>query len=190
MFRYPDKPHAMIDRSALDALDERYLAQLKMDGWRCLIEIGPRSTAKFVSRHNKALPISWDLQRRLEMALRVTGVRVLLDAEWIARRPACREEALWIFDVLELGGSRLWRRPTLQRYDMLKSLLPAEWIVPSTITDYGAFFDAMQHRDDAEGIVLKDFSAPCIGSYRQSANNQNWIRCKWRAGEAGLTRVA
>jgi ATP-dependent DNA ligase len=54
---------------------------------------------------------------------------------------------------------------------------------------YSTFFDAMQDRPEAEGIVLKRRDARYIGSYRSSALNPGWVKCKWRAGEDGMTTI-
>ena len=204
MFRYPDKPVGEISRQGLAILQNRYLAQLKMDGWRCVIEYTP-SGVTFTSRHNRPIAVSDGLSNLFCRMLGSGNVPygTILDAEWLARRPACRTEALWLFDVMQYGALSLWHLPTAERFAMLRSIVPVEWIVPSlgllgaegaegaeAEQDYAAFFDAMRDRPDAEGLVLKCRTAKYIGSFRQSADNPGWLKCKWRAGESGLTKVA
>ena len=38
MFRYPDKPSSQLARAGLADLPKLYIAELKLDGWRCVIE--------------------------------------------------------------------------------------------------------------------------------------------------------
>ena len=205
-WRYPDSPSAEIHRDGLAKLPPAYMAQLKMDGWRCVIEFGDDSAAPlpphrnhvtFTSRHGKPIPISLALELRfLEAA---TNAKIMpgtiLDAEWLSRRPAAREEALWVFDVMQLGDEPLWHRNTVDRFDILQKIVPSEWIVPYSIVSgpipYQVFFDFMKrNRPDAEGIVLKRLDAKYIGSVRECALNPGWLRCKWRAGEDGRTEIA
>jgi ATP-dependent DNA ligase len=193
MFRYPDKPAREISRQGLAILQDRYLAQLKMDGWRCVIERTP-GFVTFTSRHGKPIPISREVAEPVTGRLLELPIGTILDAEWLARRPSCHTEALWLFDLMQYGRLSLWHLPTAERFAMLRSVVPAEWIVPSlgedAEQDYVAFFDAMRDRPDAEGLVLKCRTAKYIGSFRQSADNPGWLKCKWRAGESGMTKVA
>jgi ATP-dependent DNA ligase len=186
MFRYPDKPVAQLGRDGFADLPEIYLAQLKMDGWRCVIERNERAIT-FTSRHKKPIPISAELREQLGLVLSTLPVGTMLDAEWLARRPGYRSEALWVFDAMMVSDMPMWTFTTERRFALLHSLLPGEMIVPYATHDYAGFFDAMRNRADAEGIVLKRRDAPYIGSYRQSALNAGWLKCKWRAGEDGLT---
>jgi ATP-dependent DNA ligase len=188
MFRYPDKPVAQLARHGLCGLPETYIAELKLDGWRCVIE-RTAGGLSFTSRHNKPIPLTAELEAELEEMLFHMPAGTILDAEWLARRPSCRSESLWLFDIMQLGSLALWNQTTAERLSMLQAIAPAGLIAPHTNGDYAAFFDAMSERADAEGIVLKRRDATYIGSYRESANNPGWLKCKWRAGEDGLTAI-
>lgn len=188
IFRFPDKPATQLSRSGLADIGGGYLAQLKMDGWRCVVE-RTATGLTFTSRHNKPIPIGGELAEAIGDALRGLPVGTILDGEWLARRPAARDEALWLFDAMQIGRLPLWGEPTFERLAMLRTMVPAEWIVPTVAHDYGDFFDAMQGRGDAEGIVLKRREARYIGSFRASALNPGWAKSKWRGGEAGTTLI-
>ena len=190
MFRYPDKPSSQLARAGLADLPKLYIAELKLDGWRCVIE---RTIAglTFTSRHNKPIPISDALADELlwvaDLAKLPEGT--LLDAEWLARRPAARHESLWIFDIMQFGEAPFWGRSTQERLKLLRCIVPGEIVAPTAGGDYADFFDAMQDRGDAEGIVLKRRDARYIGSFRGSALNPGWLKCKWRGGEDGRTAI-
>lgn len=188
MFRYPDSPSVQMGRAALDKMPRDYFAQLKMDGWRCVVERS-HDGLKFTSRHNKPIPISSTLREHVQFLMLKHGIPVgtVFDCEWLARRPAARDEALWFFDVMQIGDQPLWSQPTRERFSALQSLMPAEWIVPCVRAGYEPFFDSIMDRGDAEGIVLKHKDAKYIGSVRQCALNPGWMKCKHRGGESGET---
>jgi ATP-dependent DNA ligase len=188
MFRYPDKPSAQLDRVGLDDLPEIYLAQLKLDGWRCVV-LRTATGLTFTSRHNKPIPVSCHVEGEIGDALAHLPVGTVLDGEWLARRPACRDESLWLFDIMQYGDTALWGEGTEWRYSLLRSLVPHEMVAPAAGTEYGEFYDAHEGRPDGEGIVLKKTNAKYIGSFRDSALNPGWLKAKWRAGEDGLTSL-
>ena len=188
-FRFPDSPvPGNLSPQALSDLPELYIAQLKLDGWRCVIS-REHNRLDFISRHGKPIPISRRLTCDLATALAQLPEGTLLDCEWLARRPACRDEALWVFDIMQHGELPLWGLSTSERLEALRKVVPAELIPPMAETDYPQFFDSIRSRADAEGIVLKRRDARYIGSFRQCAQNPGWLRCKWRAGEDGQTIV-
>src|SRR5262245_10948096 len=101
-FRYPDKPFHTIPPSVIGSLPGEWIAQLKVDGWRCVIEVTQAGPFIYTSRHNKPIPISAECSTAFEVEVRSLNVPVgtVFDGEWTARRPAIREEALWLFDVI------------------------------------------------------------------------------------------
>ena len=188
-WRYPDKPAAQIGRDALDDLPGNYVAELKMDGWRVVIE-QTAGGLTFTTRHKKPCPVSAGLRAKLTGELAGLPVGSIVDGEWLARRPAAREESLWLFDIMRHGSIDLYASDTLARLDVLYDSVPGWLIVPHSLSTYADFFDIMHdERADAEGIVLKRADARYIGSYRECANNAAWLKCKWRAGEDGQTQI-
>jgi ATP-dependent DNA ligase len=188
MFRYPDKPIHQIARERLDDVPGDYFAQLKMDGWRCVVEVATNGLV-FTSRHNKPIPISRELSNEVAAMLRMLPVGTVLDGEWVARRPACRDEALWLFDMMQHGSTGLWQVPAIERVRTLHKYVPSDIIAPGVDREYGEFFDNMIERVDAEGVVLKRCDSRYIGSFKSSALNPAWLKCKWRAGEDGMTEI-
>jgi ATP-dependent DNA ligase len=165
MFRYPDKPAATIARAGLEQVEPGYIAELKYDGWRTVIE-RHGSGLTFTSRHKRAIPISKALAAELADKLRHLPAGTLLDAEWVCRRPSCREEAIYIFDIMQHGEEQLWGRTAIDRLRTLEILVPhsdltVAWSVPAPgpiqpwTLAYHDFFDLFKGRPDAEGIVLK-----------------------------------
>jgi len=188
-WRYPDAPGSTIGREALDDVPGGYIAELKLDGWRCQIEKTGAEAYRFTTRHKKPCPVSAETRLYVREALRGLPVGSIVDSEWLARRPAARDEAIWFFDLLQWGGVELYSQPATERLDALRRYVTPERIVPTSTGNYAEFFDALAERGDAEGVVLKRGSSKYIGSYRECASNPGWIRCKWRAGEDGRTAL-
>lgn len=195
MFRYPDKPNGHIARSMLPELRGDWLTTLKMDGWRCLISIDDY-VVTYTSRNNKPLPVPSELRAAIEPGLLAhAGSKAVIDAEWLERRPGARDQGMWLFDLLELGSASYYTIGAAQRFERLVDVLgPTGLVVPYTRMDPCAFFDAYapggpQHMPEAEGIVLKRADSPYLGNVRKSVDNPAWTRCKWRAGEDGLTAI-
>jgi ATP-dependent DNA ligase len=188
-FRYPDKPAAQIARELLPELPG-YFATLKMDGWRAQITVTDSGPFVYLSRENKPLAVSRPVAEPFEAAVRARGIPVgsLFDGEWLCRRPAAREEALWVFDLLEHGTSDLRQTPALERFRAVRGLLE-QYTTPMATSDFGRFYDEAMQRPDAEGIVLKRCTSPFIGSYSKCALNPAWMKCKWRGGEDGRTQL-
>lgn len=189
--RYPDKPGSTMALEAVaDLKPHLYLCELKMDGWRTVIDVR-RPLSTFTSRHNKPIPITGPMAARVQEIIERCGIPdgTILDAEWIARRPACREEALVIFDMMQFGNNPMWGWTVERRFSELMRQFKAypSLIVPVTTDDYPAFIAEHRDRPDAEGVVLKRVGSPYIGSVRASADNPAWIRAKWRAGESGIS---
>jgi ATP-dependent DNA ligase len=105
-WRFPDKPAIQIGRAGLAKLPGNYIAELKLDGWRCVVERAATGWS-FTSRHKQPIPISRDLAATIAATLDNLPAGTILDGEWIGRRPSCREEALWLFDVLAIGDRQL-----------------------------------------------------------------------------------
>lgn len=188
-WRYPDSPGSTIGRSALDDLPAGYIAELKMDGWRCVIEKTAAEAYRFTTRHKKPCPVGADTRLLVRDALRGLPVGSIVDSEWMARRPAARDEAIWFFDLLQWGGVELYGLSAAERLDALRQHVAPAHIVPTSTGNYAEFFDALAKRGDAEGVVLKRGGSKYIGSYRECATNPAWVRCRWRSGEDGMTSL-
>jgi len=187
-WRYPDKPVGNMARAGLDELrDGDWLAQLKMDGWRCVITKDEHGRITCMSRHREPLPIPQNEIDKLAQDLDKLPKNSVLDGEWMGRRSKS-QEPFWLFDALQIAGGPLYQFEVTKRVKVLAVWVPSSIIVPTTTGGYGQFFDWYASRPDAEGIVLKAVNSTYIGSVRgKSADNPSWTRCKWRLGEDGRT---
>jgi ATP-dependent DNA ligase len=189
MFRYPDKPTTS-SLGVLDHLvDGEWLADLKYDGWRALIR-WDGNMVTFTSRHRKALPGTPGLL--LEARDCLHGLPpALLDGEWMGRRDD-QPESLVFFDMLEIGAESCWSRTADDRrtrlVGMIQRLTPRIRMVEYVDRGYRDFFERSKV-PGCVGIVLKRKDSKLIGSIRNSVDNPNWLKVKWREGFDGQTRV-
>jgi ATP-dependent DNA ligase len=186
--RYPDSP-VMSGPDILPTLaDGDYLVQYKVDGWRCVAERQPDGRWTFTSRHDKALPVTSVLRRRVEPLLEHLPPGTMLDGEYLGRRPpVVGEEQFIAFDVMRHGAEWHTRKGAGERFRLLMELVPDELIVGHDFGDYPAFFESAKQLPTAEGIVLKHVASPYIGSVRKCAENRQWLKIRHRGGASNET---
>ncbi len=194
LFRYPDKPTASGPGILPTLADGEWLAQMKHDGFRCLVEWNGH-TPTLTSREQKPIPASIDL--RCDLIAALDGLApMLLDAEWMGRRDGQRE-GLVLFDVLAVRGRWLGEEPAWDRFlrlvalrgvggAPLRVLPPTVRLVDWTHEGYPAFFERSK-QPGVEGIVLKHRASRFIGSTRRCVDNPQWLKVRWRGGEDGQT---
>ena len=189
--RYPDTP-VQSSELVLPTLPEgQWIAQMKYDGWRCLVEVRPDRHLLFTTRHDKPCPVSDALRRELIGALGRLPAGTVLDGEWMCRRAGVTHERLWLFDVLRLDRDD-WQlpRPAADRFALLRELVPADLVVPWATGGYAAFFEQTKGDPATEGVVLKHVASSYLGSTRECRTNPMWLKVKWRAGGDGQRLVA
>ncbi len=184
--RYADKPNEIF--SLTPFIDERYLCQAKMDGWRAIIEIDDEIAVW--SRVYKSLPISDEMVQAIaSLDLKKPAV---LDAEWMKRRPDYSgPEMLYLFGVLYWDGQWMGSQTEQERWSIIKSLsLPNQIRLPlHTTSGYGEFFEMTKEDPTSEGVVLKDLSGTLVGHLSTSKKNPSWFKYKWRSGFDGKTII-
>jgi DNA ligase-1 len=97
----------------------------------------------------------------------------------VARLAAEVPLTVFFFDLLHIGGTDLVDEPGERRYARLADAVPAELLVPRTVTADTAeagklFTDAV--RDGHEGVVVKSLDAP----YAAGRRGAGWIKVKPR----------
>ena len=196
-WRFPDKPVDSAPAILTTLAEGEWLAQLKIDGWRCLIEWEPDGAGlTLTSRHQEPIPASADLRRELTCLLEPQRAPLLIDAEWTGRRDR-QPEGLVLFDLLGLEDEWLGGEGALARFHELRMLGSELGIgeggriraVAWTLRDYPAFFEYSRTVPGVEGIVLKRCNSRYVGSVRRSVDNPAWLKVRHRAGEAGQTRL-
>jgi len=201
----PIDPQLALSRKTLP-LDERYVYEIKLDGFRCLAFVDG-DERYLQSRNGRPLD-------RYFPELRFPVGRYVLDGEIVVRdagghedfdalgqrihpaesrvqRLATETPAVFVaFDLLEIDGAVLMSRPQHERRTVLEDLaarfagLPVE-LMPSV----GSADEAVTWLEDAEGVIAKDRDSPYLPGERKAMVKVKRVRTidcvviGWRPGK-------
>jgi len=181
--RYPDKPMQRME-SALDKLDNgRCMAQLKMNGYRCL---AAKENGTITLYSSNLRPLAW---ANADVITEVSTLPIpdgtVLDGELLGRRQGTREQSLHLFGVLWLSGEWQGDIEEVHRWEWLQEKL-VDWqgthvhLVTCWEKDFKLLYE--QHRDKTEtieGVVVKYKSAKLVGNRKTQAKNGRWVKVKY-----------
>lgn len=191
-FRFPDKPSKEVGRAHLDVLErlDCYRCDLKIDGWRCLAYYDGNAIS-YLSCSGKPINVDEAVHapffRELRAELKATPA--VIDCELTGNRRAGEAKDLFVLDVLRYGDHDLYGYGTDERRRVAEGLFPRR-LVPSVTRGFLRFFAFHeQYTPLAEGVVLKHRKGPFVGSVDGNHKNAHWIKCKWRSGFDGTTRI-
>jgi ATP-dependent DNA ligase len=193
MFHFPDKPTTSSERILPTLSNGDWLAELKFDGWRTLVDWDGKR-AILTSRHNQTIPASQSLLDEIAQALTQVPP-CALDGEWMGRRDR-QPESLWLFDALAINGQWLGALGAGERFKRFCWLFtssdpaPRVRLVECVRSGFVDFFHYSKTVRGCEGIVLKHVDSKFIGSVRKCVDNPFWLKVKWRDGADGQTLVA
>lgn len=194
-WRHADKPIRM-PQDQLDKMDDgNYIATLKYDGYRCLIDWDGENL-QFRSRRDLEKggpsdhPVSDELRSEVKQFFLENEIPAgtRLDAEWLARRTDGPEN-LRIFGIYYLNNTWVGKDPEAIRFAQVKAWKynqPHVQMVDYVETGFKDFFE--QHRiysPEAEGIVLKHKTSSLVGNRKMCKLNDLWFKIKWRDGSDG-----
>lgn len=194
LFRYPDKPFE-VTPDYLEDLDDSWIGQLKLDGWRCVLMTDSQGQIRAFTRQNmrlaKALHRDDDFEPALLEVVRTLPLPPLsaVDGEFIGRRnkDVVEHEMYAAFDLMYLGGQWLGELPFKVRwqalYDLCRLQAPTPHqkrfvLVPMIVGNLREFFDNSWKNPLCEGVVCKKLDSKLIGSPNHSEQNPDWIKCK------------
>lgn len=196
-----DKPN-LISLKELERIDKKeskqWLATIKVDGYRALVDF---STAKGLawSRRGKKEggpslhPICEELAEAIQQFKidNDIGLGTRLDCEWTGRRESNKDqpERLFVFGIyfwntisfIHQSEETRWVNVAKLKYNNLVKL------VDCADCDYVKLYEASKTNMSYEGIVLKDRNSKLIADPLTCKNNPLWLKCKWRAGDDGLS---
>jgi len=203
-WRTPDKPY----RTSQDSLKEfdqegLYLATVKYDGFRCVIDWDGKDL-EFLSRRGmdkggpSIHPVSEELRLETLAFLKENKVapNSRLDGEWVCRRTLC-EPKIVIFGIQYSNGKWLGKKPEGLRWEIISSLRyeqPHILLAEAVEDDYSGLFERSKNRDlarenedlwETEGIVLKHINSKLIGNSDSNKKNPLWFKVKWRDAANG-----
>lgn len=196
---YPDKPFASNPERipAWDASNQ-FILQQKIDGWRMVFQFTP-SGVKCISRRNKDYTkevFSCKLiAERLAALHKILPPNTHLDGEWLSRRSCSKEyklpERVYLFDIMIHDGvwwnkeKLLTRWETLQKYMALIDSDAVSLIPCAKPGDFVNFYENQKKIVYSEGVVAKHKASTLSGNRRNSVDNPQWYKVRYRGGVDG-----
>ena len=200
---YPPRPKLSIPPEKLpDYENNGYVAQLKFNGTRTLVEIGPGSDIKLWTRKreaHKAYTLSDELKSELTSIHEAGDVTktLIFDAELMHNKTKGLKDTLIIFDLLVVDSDYLVGMSMLERYDVLCNILGEPntwepetgrniaievfkhvWLAQTFVFGFEREFKSRIDMDEIEGLVLKQSWAKLERGLSET-NNDNWlVRCR------------
>jgi len=197
---YPQRPKRV---TRLLSLFERdgWVAQMKLNGSRCLVLRRDDSTVEFWSRHGYPFRRFRPTDRMLTV-LRTLPTGTVLDGELLHFRTKTVKHKLAVFDILALRGELLLTVPQHERWAILADLIrPSSRVVNNRADVYRllwytdvrrAWKRALSEREDVvEGIVIKSMTARLRVGLKSAPNAEGWYklrRCDY-VGKTPLRQV-
>jgi len=179
-YLYPCKPNPLSPESRYFGLldnDVRWIAEVKKNGWRCLVE---KSAGKVVlwTRHGTQIP---EPVPELRESLRGLPDDTVLDGEFVHYRTRTVKGALYLFDILSLEGEPLVNLPLSERRKALESVLSGIHTVElarQVRVGKKMLYSESIEGDENEGIVLKRLDSRYPASETRCLQNPFWLKVK------------
>lgn len=186
-YLYPCKPNWIWPGEYLDRLDNdpQWVAEVKRNGWRCLVEKDYDGVLRLWTRHKTLIP---DALAALRAALAdLVPMGTELDGELIDKRTKNIKGQLVLFDIIYYRGQLVTDSPLYKRRLILESIVPnnAEtqrkgihlptWHITGKKELYA---ETIKNGD--EGIVIKKLDSKYITGATNCPQNPMWLKLKAR----------
>lgn len=178
-YLYPCKPNPLaLDSPFLDELDRdaRWVAEIKKNGWRCLVHRDRGLT--LWTRHKTVIhePLA-----ALRDSLMAVPENTMLDGELVHFRTQGIKGVLYLFDILVLANRPLFglsladRRRHLE--DIAGNISGIQLAEQVRLGKKNLYHQAIREEEN-EGIVLKKLDSPHPVSGKRCLQNPFWLKVK------------
>ena len=181
---YPCKPNQLAPDSSyfltLDN-DDRWVAEVKKNGWRCLVYRENGSVTLYTRHHTRILDALPNLRNYLTVAV---PPGTILDGELVHHRTKGTKEFFYLFDMLSYCGSPVVNEPLSHRRTLIDSMVLGTAglveVARQTCTGKVALFNRIiEEKNEAdEGIVLKKLSSKYLPSQTSCLQHPYWLKVK------------
>lgn len=193
-YRFPDNP---ISGNALNLLNfqktNKYVAQLKWDGWRRPVYFFADKTELF-AKHEKIAktPMPKGLMEQIHALGKALPKDTAFDAEWMGPRVVQHTNGrhwMILLDLLWFDGQWMGDVPFQARWEKMRKLIYSMnglgindiEMCENGETDLMGTYVKSKENSLTEGIVVKDSLGTLIGNPVRCQENPGWIKVKWRA---------
>lgn len=188
-----DPIRPMLAKQRADAFDgDDWVFEIKWDGYRAIAETGGPTT-RLYSRNGLSFERAYP---GVFAALRRIRKKLVLDGEIVALDPEGRPDfqrlqnvpdkpdtpvVYYVFDLLELNGRSVERRPLVERKRLLRRVIKdSEHVRYSDhVERTGKAFFALTRERGLEGMIAKLGTSP----YLRGTRSGNWLKVKHHEGQ-------
>jgi len=187
---YPQRPK-LCARSLMGRFEReprRWLAELKLNGDRCVVVVTKARELQLWNRHGEPLkyrPPKWMKDQLLD----ALPANTVLDGELMHARVRELKNCLALFDVIMYNGRLLITEPQRKRWSVLDSFIFPSWFAPPR--DGGVVFILRRMpvrvawerallfpATWVEGIVVKDKTAPASVGLHRNPTAEGWFKIR------------
>jgi ATP-dependent DNA ligase len=171
----------------------RWLAEVKHDGWRSQLYVGDSGRAERLSKYETGEQTQRPPDELMD-AFDAMGFPAgsAFDGEWMGRR--CVKDLkgrhfFCVWDLLYWNWTWLGNKPLTERRLLLAEVFDQGQkrsdtgkvvLIPQTFSGFYAFFNANQTNPLLEGVVLKRRDSLLLGTQANKGVNPDWLKAKWR----------
>jgi hypothetical protein len=174
-FRFPDKPGKITVNGMENLVDGDWIATIKVNGWRCIVDWDGVSSFSVVTAQNNPIEnLGSNVQN--ELAALLMGLPALqLDCEWVERM-----DQIYVIGLREWDGEWIGGLNEKVRWDIVQMLPGIRKLIPLyTTTQYRTLFEFSKLIECSEGIVLKHKDSVLCGSLQSVTENKLWFKLKF-----------
>lgn len=183
---YPPKPMRIyLDSEIMEEINNspRWVAELKKNGWRCLIWKEDGKVYLF-NRYGQRSAIMENASPELMMYFGMTlPDGTVIDGEYLDRRLQRKEYKgiYYAFDIMYYEGKSMMTFPFEYRRSILEKIIqPYEylWIPQQIVHDKYKYYHEALKSPENEGIVIKKVNSPYGGGLESSKVVSYWLKLK------------
>lgn len=181
-YLYPCAPNRLqADNPRLESIDKdpHWIAERKMNGWRCLVIRQEEGAPVLWTRHHTLIEFPVP-ELRSDLADQVPPCSII-DGEILENRTKELKGIFYAFDVLLADNCLLTGRTWLQRRGLLEQIIrPTGAIMLSEPVNVGKrrLYEMCIQEPGCEGIVLKHKDSLYTAGFQKCLTNPLWIKVK------------
>jgi len=162
--------------------DEGYVAELKKNGWRCMVRVGLDGKIDLWTRRNTMIQDPLPNLRRALADLRMPKDSIL-DGELLEHRSTVKEQVM-LWGAIRLGGKWLSSVPYKDIIGIMAQVVrESEYVkrakqVSASKKKFYAEVMAGKYGPDNEGLVVKNVSSPVPFGWKNCPTHRLWFKIK------------
>lgn len=198
-YLYPPRPTTAVEFGGAtfnDLKDIGWVAQLKLNGQRNVIYIGPGKVVEFWNRHREKhrnySPPSWIIEELLDIFHPKDNEWLVIDSELLHAKDPKVKNTIYVWDILVSGNKLLLDTTYDERYELLRSTIdctPYHNGITLQLSDH-LWLAENYHSDEwddrwgatkesyVEGFVIKNPEGRLKPMFKEKNNSEWQTRCR------------